>query len=546
MHALETENNLTVKERKQGAMREKKMFWKKAAAAGMAAVMAAGMAFPAFSAETADAEESGQIYEYENKYLWYVPTESFTWDYYGCLADHHSKMGGTAADGTEFDFDALVNSPLGESIVNNAKNFILNSDEYSASEYQYWEDLGIKKEMHDFEDKAGKWATFTPMAAYDEANADKTWPVLFVFHGGSNPIYVTETYGYAQLAAQEGFICVMPWAANGGSKDEEEGTTLDSEVDRIMEVLRAEYPIDESRIYGAGYSLGGRSTVRETIKHPNMFAAITVGGHNLGGIRQGNTSYTFAQEEWDALNETPVLQLDGDNEMRAKLPYGYDITGEDATTALNHWFKINGIDKEVTVESCQNIVDITDDIAQKKIGLDADKIYTQYYDGTEYYTADFCNEDGVTMIKVINVEGMIHWMTQSMSQVAWNFMSQYARDTGTGELIVLNQDDEPQLEPQEIEYKTQGSFIQDYSKEAEIGEPITITVKASADVTDFVLTMEDGTPLNVESTKEDGSDGFVMWTLQTSVDREGKAMLQMTPVTEEGDTSVLVLPVLVQ
>ena len=111
---------------------------------------------------------------------------------------------------------------------------------------------------------------------------------------------------------------------------------------------------------------------------------------------------------------------------------------------------------------------------------------------------------------------------------------------------MLNQDDEPQLEPQEIEYKTQGSFIQDYSKEAEIGEPITITVKASADVTDFVLTMEDGTPLNVESTKEDGSDGFVMWTLQTSVDRAGKAMLQMTPVTEEGDTSVLVLPVLVQ
>ena len=212
--------------------------------------------------------------------------------------------------------------------------------------------------------------------------------------------------------------------------------------------------------------------------------------------------------------------------MRAKLPYGYDITGEDATTALNRWFKINGIDKEVTVESCQNIVDTTDDIAQKKIGLDADKIYTQYYDGTEYYTADFCNEDGVTMIKVINVEGMIHWMTQSMSQVAWNFMSQYARDTGTGELIVLNQDDEPQLEPQEIEYKTQGSFIQDYSKEAEIGEPITITVKASADVTDFVLTMEDGTPLNVESTKEDGSDGFTMWTLQTSVDRAGKAMLQ--------------------
>ena len=153
--------------------------------------------------------------------------------------------------------------------------------------------------------------------------------------------------------------------------------------------------------------------------------------------------------------------------MRVKLPYGYGVTGEDATNALNRWFKINGLDRQVTLEECQEIADTSDDPAQRKLGLDADAIYTQYYDGTEFYTADFLNEDGVNMIKIINVEGMIHWMTQSMAQVAWDFMSQYARDTETGELIVLNQDNEPQLEPQEIEYKTEGSFIQDYTKEAE-------------------------------------------------------------------------------
>lgn len=524
---------------------DQKKRMKKILAACMAAAMTATMAAPGVSAAETEIQEE-KVYEYENKYLWYVPTESFTWDSYGCLADHHSSMGGPAADGTEFDFDAFVNSPLGESVVNNAKNFILYSDEYGAQEYEYWEELGIRKEMHDFGDKDHKWATFTPLEAYEEEHGDKKYPVLFVFHGSNNPIYVTETYGYAQLAAQEGFICVIPWAANGGAKDEEEGTTLDADMDSIMETLRKEYPIDESRIYAAGYSMGGRSTVRETIKHPNLFAAITVGGHNLGGIRQGNTAYTFSEEEWGALNETPVLQLDGDNEMRVKLPYGYDVTGEDAIKGLNHWFEVNKLDRRATLEECQEIVDTTEDTAQKKLGLDADEIYTQYYDGTEYYTADFYNEDGINMIKVINVDGMIHWMTQSMAQVAWDFMSQYGRDTETGELIVLNQDNEPQLEPQELEYKTEGSFIQEYTMEAEKGGEIRITVKSSKDVEEYKVSMEDGEALSVTAESEEGEDGFLHWTISTSVDKEGKAMLQLIPVTENGEKDALILPVLVQ
>lgn len=522
-------------------MKNGKKYLRKLTAAGMAAIMTASMGASAIYA----ADSTDKVYNYENKYLWYVPTENFTWDnQYSCLADHHRLMGGTAADGTEFDFDALVNSPLGEDLVTSMKNFILH-DEYSAEEYEYWENLGIRKEVHDSTDRNSKWSTFTPMEAYEEENADKKYPVLFVFHGGSNTVFATESYGYAQMAAKEGFICVMPYASNGGSADEEEGTTLDAEVDRIMETLRAEYPIDESRIYAAGYSLGGRSTVRETIKHPNMFASVTVGGHDLGGIRQGN-DYVFTDEEWDALEETPILQLDGDNEMRLKLPYGYSVTEDIATTALNRWFKINGIDREVTFEECKEIADTSEDTAQRKIGLDADDIYTQYYDGTEFYTADFKNADDVTMIKVINVEGMIHWMTQSMAQVAWNFMSQYARDTETGELVVLNQDDKPQLEPEDTDYNKTGSFIQDYTKEIEKDSEVTITVKASADVQEYKLTLEDGTELALNSDRQDGEDGYSDWTLTAAVGQTGKVRLYLVPVTEDGEQDALEVPVLVQ
>lgn len=522
-------------------MKNKSKAIKKITAASIVAAMTVSLAMTGVHA----AENDGtQVYNYEDKYLWYVPTDSFTWDNYSTLASHHSLMGKASADGTEFVFEDLVNSPLGESLVTSMKNFILY-DEYSEEEYQYWNDLGIRKEIHDSTDKNSKWTTFTPLEAYEEENTDKTYPVLFVFHGGSNTVFATESYGYAQLATQEGFICVMPYASNGGAGDEEEGTTLDSEVDRIMEVLRAEYPIDESRIYAAGYSLGGRSTVRETIKHPNMFAAVTVGGHDLGGIRQGDT-YVFEEEEWDALEETPILQLDGDNEMRIKLPYGYSVTEDIATTALNRWFKINGINREVILEECRNIADTSDEIAQRKLGLDADAIYTQYYEGTKYYTADFNNEDGVNMIKIINVDGMIHWMTPAMAQVAWNFMSQYARDTETNELIVLNQDNAPQLEPEEIDYHKTGSFVQDYTKEAGKLEEIVITVKASEDVQGYKALLEDGTELtlNAEKTEEEGE--YYDWNLSVIIEKTGKIKLQLIPITSDGEEDALVLPVLVQ
>lgn len=493
---------------------------------------------------TAGAED--QVYQYENRYLWKVPTSSFTWDVYRCLADHHKAMGGTSVDGTPFDIEDFINSPLGESLVTSTKNFILYPDELGEEEYAYWESLGIRKEMHDAYNVKWKWTTFTPEEAYLPENADKKYPVVFVYHGGNNPIYVTEGYGYAQLVAEKGFICVIPWNNSAGTVNGEEGLALDSEIDRIMEVLRAEYPIDESRIYGSGYSLGGRSTVREVIKHPNMFASVAVGGHNLGGIRQGEKGYTFSEEEWDAIKETPILQLEGDNEMRVKLPYGYGVTGSDATTALNRWFKINGIDRYVTLEGCQAIVDTTTDPVQRKIGLEADALYTQYYDNAAYYTADFLNEDGVNMIKIINVEGMIHWMAPSMARVAYDFMSQYARDTGTGELIVLNQDAKPQLEKKEIVYNTVGTFVQDYTAEARKGGTITINIKASDDVLGYAIKLKDGSLLPVSAASSLSDDGFVDWTLTTSSAKGGRTYLYLTPLTAEGAKDAIVLPVLVQ
>ena len=516
---------------------------KKAVSVFLAAVISTSMAMPTVMAE--EAADTTQVYDYENKYLWTVPTDSFTWDDYSSLYDHHKGMGDTAYDGTEFSIDDLINSPLGESMVENISNFLLYPDETDPAVYAYWEDLGIKKELHDADDPDRKWSVFTPLEAYEEENADKKYPVLFVFHGNNNPIYLIESWGYAQLCAEEEFICVMPWAKNGGKSEdpEQEGVFLDEEMDRILEILRSDYPIDESRMYATGFSLGGRSTVLQTLHYPNMFAAIGVGGQHLAGV---SGQSTIEEEKWEALKETPVIQMAGMNDRNHHFPYGQK--GETQIDSLNRWFDINGIDWEFTQEECLEIADTSEDIAERKLGLKSDDTYIQYYDGTEYYTADYYNEDDVNMMKIIAIEGMPHWLTGSFPRIVWNFLKQYARDTETGELIVLNQDNEPQTEPQEVDYNKKGSFVGEFSTEAKVKEEITIHVKASDDITEYQLKDEDGEAIEIISVdKTEGENGYYNWVISTSLDEAGSRIISLVPINAEGqEQNTIKLPVKVE
>lgn len=509
----------------------------------LTAVTAAAMIVPGVC--YAEASESSEVYEYEKKYLWTVPTDSFTWDDYGSLYDHHKGMGDTAYDGTEFNIDDLVNSPLGESMVENISNFLLYPDENDPAVYQYWEDLGIKKELHDGDDEDRKWSTFTPLEAYEEENADKEYPVLFVFHGNNNPIYLVESWGYAQLCAEEEFICVMPWAKNGGKSEdpEQEGVFLDEEMDRILEILREEYPIDESRIYATGFSLGGRSTVLQALHYPNMFAAIGVGGQHLAGV---SGESTIPEEKWDALKETPVIQMAGTNDRNHHFPYGQK--GDTQIDALNRWFDINGIDWEFTAEECLEIADTSENLAERKLGLKSDDTYIQYYDGTQYYTADYYNEDNINMMKIIAIEGMPHWLSGSFARIVWNFLKQYARDTETGELIVLNQDNKPQTEPEQIEENKKGTFVHEFTTQAEAGAEISIQLKASEDITEYQLKDENGEEISVISAeKTEAEDGYYNWEIQTSLDTEGSQIISLIPISaESGEQEAIKLPVKVQ
>ena len=96
----------------------------------LSAIMCVMIAAPAISARESTTDEAEKPeYLYENKYLWNIPTESFTWDAYYSLYDHHKGMGKNAYDGTEYSIDDIVNSPLGEGMVENIENFLIYPDQ---------------------------------------------------------------------------------------------------------------------------------------------------------------------------------------------------------------------------------------------------------------------------------------------------------------------------------------------------------------------------------------------------------------------------------
>jgi poly(3-hydroxybutyrate) depolymerase len=93
-----------------------------------------------------------------------------------------------------------------------------------------------------------KWATYTPLSAFESVNKNRRYPVVVAMHGGSDPIFIVESCNVAQVGAEEEFITVMPQ------------TLTVEEFKRILNIMDSEgFPSDRSRVYGTGFSNDGRN-----------------------------------------------------------------------------------------------------------------------------------------------------------------------------------------------------------------------------------------------------------------------------------------------
>ena len=113
---------------------------------------------------------------------------------------------------------------------------------------------------------------------YDD---NRSWPLVFVFHGGYGTGEVMEQVtGFDQLADEKGFIVVYPngyidhW--NDGRSTDPTYTEVDDVgfVSALIDELSGQYNIDPKRVFAAGMSNGGIFTYRLACELSDRLAAI--------------------------------------------------------------------------------------------------------------------------------------------------------------------------------------------------------------------------------------------------------------------------------
>ncbi len=152
-------------------------------------------------------------------------------------------------------------------------NVVLNNkvaSEWVLMERPNYRDLGITRVDHKKESlpdgTVTTWYDYIPEGVKNKTETRA--PLVIVLHGmGDDPIYQADSNGWTAKAAEKGFIVISP---------DYPGATAEGEkvVLGVLDYATKTYRIDESRVYLAGFSMGGATTAMIGLRNTDKFAAI--------------------------------------------------------------------------------------------------------------------------------------------------------------------------------------------------------------------------------------------------------------------------------
>lgn len=343
-----------------------------------------------------------------------------------------------------YDYDQLINSAVGKKL---AAAMALEYDYDDAEDpglMAHWDSMGLRCEFHDFEGE--QWVTFVPKDALE--NPQKKIPCVCIFQ---------EVNRFDPHQAITGFACYYEFheiAAQGECMllyFAQESLDANDMLHDILKVAEQQYPIDRSRIYLTGHSHNGRFTAEYMRRHQPELAAIATLGNEPGQLSPEVTSgfFVVTDEQLDiqASCDTPLINISGFVERNSQFPLNMDAPH----VRPGQWVALNTFEKRAhswqrrlrsarcpmrTVEEIA-ATRFSSDLAERNIGVPADRTEVLTLDGSENYIVDIKNVDGRYHLRMVALGNMPHTPTPAMSQLSWAFMRQFARNLETGEIIEL-------------------------------------------------------------------------------------------------------------
>lgn len=218
-------------------------------------------------------------------------------------------------------------------------------------------------------------------------------PVVFAFHGGggSGEEFAARS-GWDKVAEERNFIVVFPTGSRSNTKFKASTTwgTGDLPFFGVMRQYMLEnYPVDQSKIYVSGQSMGCVMSNIIALTHPELIAACAA------------TSARVMPSETENVNTSLLM------------PYMWSVGEKD------QYFVEGGKDYGL-VPACIGEW-------RARYGISADESNTYTYQNGNFHGYDFKNVQGVTLVREQWVTNKIHAMLPDEVYTLYDFMSCYSR-----------------------------------------------------------------------------------------------------------------------
>ena len=252
-----------------------------------------------------------------------------------------------------------------------------------------------------------EWYIYIPNSILnDESGA--TYPLFVVAHGsGDHPEFEAESQGYVELAGYEKCI-VLSFRHQNLS-----GETVVSDVNKLIDAVIAEYPVDVSRIYMGGFSMGGMRTGAVMFADPTRFAGVVV-------LHSANTGFVDADENglcdnWEELAASFDIPLYYQLGERDSL-----FDGDSQRTTITQYALLDEVNVSFTDLSEDNPFGVVVE-GQELVS------WNDSYSGMTYTKTLLPNADGIPMIELSFLREAAHVHFCGNMFQAWDFLSQFSR-----------------------------------------------------------------------------------------------------------------------
>lgn len=236
-------------------------------------------------------------------------------------------------------------------------------------------------------------------------------PLLLCFHGGGDSaFYISYVSGWARVAHRNDFLLVSV---------ENHLNSTATEMIALIEKLKEKYPIDETRIYASGFSMGGCKTWDLIQEYPNVLAAAApmdatfdVGQNVYGAKVQGGINESVA---------VPVFYTGGEITPLPELPF----QEPKCFNRMKYVFDINRTKKECNISFEEQ------EAWENKIwGINGDRRLVFHDDSrnADLILELFDSEDGRCMTAFGSVSGQGHECREHTCECAWQFMKNFVRN----------------------------------------------------------------------------------------------------------------------